>query len=222
MGKEEAEILEILAGLRRERADTCIEKLPEWLKKRRYELLFDAQINTLKNCGLEAGTCSRLAKRKEEVIEAVINMNIPKDNYPFFPNVGKPIGWLARRVMSGNSSAIVNIMPEEVIDDAFIPEFSYTFNINDGYKLRTLSCDEAVKKMGKEQFLTLSELLTMRILAHHLGEEVFRWPWLEMAALGSRLGDVGYPDLYSTEAELCIDCLRCKSSRSFPHCEIRI
>jgi hypothetical protein len=226
MGKEEEDIVDILANLNRARADKCIEKLPELLQRKRYELLFDAQIEALKNCGLEEAICSQLRERKEEVVGKAIEMKIPADNYPFFPNLGKSINWLTRRTISYNSSAIVNIDLKDIIDVVTVPKCKYTLNINDGYDLRSLSCDGAIEKACKDPFLTLGELLTLRIITHHLAEGLFRWSCSdEMAALGSRVGDKGYPDLYSVGADLtesCIDCLLPGESRSFPNCEARI
>lgn len=223
MGKEEDNVVEILANLGRERADICIEKLPEWLQYRRYELLFDAQIKALKSCGLEEEISSQLSKRKEEVVGKAIKMKIPNGNYPFFPNVGKSIDWLARRTIFNNSSAFVNFDPEDVVNVANVPKLSYTLNINDGYDFSLLSSDTIKEEMEKKNFLVLSELLTIRIISRHLGDEVFRWPCLEMAALGSRVGE-GYPDIYQDieEREFCIDYFLPAEARSFPYCEARI
>jgi len=229
MEKEENTIVEILVGLNRARASECIEKLPLWLRQRRYELLFDAQIEALEGCGLGEEACCRLRDRKKEVVNLAFAMKIPEGNYPFSPNLNESIGWLVRRTIYGNSSPAINFDLKELEDIITVSPFSYTFNINDGYSLRDLSCDMALQRIESRLPFTESrsplnfkEMLTVRMITHHVGCEAFPWPCVSMAALGSRVGE-DTPNLYDDGRELQINALLPRNSIccSFPTCEAR-
>jgi hypothetical protein len=195
--------------------------------KEKYSELFEAQLDFLRNCGLNEAQCQRLGWRKLEVIETAIKLNIPSGVYPFIPNVEEPLTWHLRRVISGGSSVKILSDISVITDNIKVAPFSFTYGIDDGYCVRYLTFDQTIEEIKKRRGspLTFKEMAMYRILTYR---EETRFGYSvseEITALGSviRISDKSYtPDFYrgSNYLETITDVLTIpgKEGRSAPFC----
>jgi hypothetical protein len=222
-------VVEDLGKLPKKEADAILEILPAALRKRRFEWLFDNQINALESRGLGEVACGLLRDRKKSVVENAIRLNVPDNHYPFIPNLDldQDLSWLTRRAVYCGSSVRIDFELSEVVDTIQVSPYSFTFDINDGWGVRDFAVADAaqsIEEMGKSP-LTLGELIMFYILNSE-AETAFVQGAQSLGAIGSKIesqGESFIPDLYPEESELVLGALLLGNGagRSFPFCSER-
>lgn len=224
-----AKIADLLIGLKQNEVDNILNEVPEITKRKRYEILFNEQIDHLEGLGLDEldeNSLNKFKKRKDEVVAKALEMKIPDDHYPFMPHIKGELDWLARRVIYNGSSVKVDIELKDVQDVivVFEPSYSYTFDIERGRATSGLDCPAAEKlisDMGRSP-LMLEELMLLYILT---ADTI---PLACLNALGSRhkssRDELLVPDLYPEHSEMIMGALIptiSSSGRGSPSCVFR-